>query len=141
MQSQTQITWAAGFAGVSNKPREKPRPTPDKSPKVLAPWRKFKEMNKPKPGSADDSQSEDIYEFAGFPDDPAGARRGEEASPRTTRGQSREQHRSEERAGAGKMFLVARHGAYSGLATGIKRKLEQSPSKSQVTNLTKNKIR
>ena len=92
------------------------------------------DLDKPEK-AAPEAGSDDVYEFSGFPDDPPSKKK--ESAPVLTRRKSREKQKTRDssfgRPSRVKMFMVAPHGAYSGYATGIKRKLEQSPSKSQVS--------
>merc|ERR1719318_1482858 len=103
-----------------------------KSPRIIAPWRHLAEFDKPEK-TTEEEGTDDVCEFSGFPDDPPSKKK--EAAPIVTRRKSKEIQKTRDtsygRPSRVKMFMVAPHGAYSGYATGIKRKLEQSPSNSQ----------
>ena len=111
---------------------ESPQSSFNKTPRVIAPWRHLAELDKPEK-STDVAESDDVYEFSGFPDDPPSKKK--EIAPLTTRRKSKEVQKTRDtsfgRPSRVKMFMVAPHGAYSGYATGIKRKLEQNANKSQ----------
>ena len=113
---------------------EHPQISLNKTPRIVAPWRHLADLDKPEK-AAPEAGSDDVYEFSGFPDDPPSKKK--ESAPVLTRRKSREKQKTRDssfgRPSRVKMFMVAPHGAYSGYATGIKRKLEQSPSKSQVS--------
>jgi len=103
-----------------------------KSPRIIAPWRHLAEFDKPEK-TTEEEGTDDVCEFSGFPDDPPSKKK--EAAPIVTRRKSKETQKTRDtsygRPSRVKMFMVAPHGAYSGYATGIKRKLEQNANKSQ----------
>ena len=99
--------------------------TSSSSPRVIAPWRQICESSK-----QNKSNNDDIYEFGGPSEGVSEKKTDDDPHDIVTRGKSREILKSET-SPERKMFMIAKHGAYSGQLAGLKRKLEQSSTKSQ----------
>ena len=84
------------------------------APRVIAPWRQICDTQARDKKVQEKGDSSDVYEFSGPGGEPGGTEKvwGRGAKP---------DPESPER----KMFMISKHGAYSGHLAGLKRKLEQ----------------
>ena len=101
--------------------------TTQQSSRVIAPWRQMFDASKLAKNS---NQNNDIYDFGGSSEDSNSNKKINCDNNKIVKDPIRSESTSPER----KMFMVAKHGAYSGQLAGLKKKLEQNNSKSTENN-------